>query len=294
MIPCMTHTPHPAVPATPARAFTPVPVRPRSDGWTPERQAGFIEALAACGCVSDAAARVGMASDGAYDLRRREGSFAFREAWDAALAHAVKRLSEAAFSRALHGVVRPHYYKGELVGEHRVFNEGLTRFLLQHLDRGRYSPPSDIRTFNRDEDKIIVLADAVREILAEGDDGATVPDAKRPPRRSPGWSPSEHWTEQGPPGARRAKTARPVKPRENLPDADIPPPPIEQEAVPPLPESAAEEGDRIWLDNGGGITAWPDRDVDGSPVSPVYARWDDDGNATIGCATSQIQAAGRI
>ena len=36
--------------------FGPVPLRYRHDGWTPERQQAFIEALAGCGCV-DAACR---------------------------------------------------------------------------------------------------------------------------------------------------------------------------------------------------------------------------------------------
>jgi hypothetical protein len=89
----MTYTPHFPLAPVPDRSFTPVPVKPRRDGWTPERQVGFIEALAACGCVTDAAARVGMASDGAYDLLLREGSASFRGAWDAALDYAAERLS---------------------------------------------------------------------------------------------------------------------------------------------------------------------------------------------------------
>ena len=51
----------------PSPQFTPVPVRPRHDGWTPERQVAFIEALAQCGCVDEACDRVGMG-------RRRQGA----------------------------------------------------------------------------------------------------------------------------------------------------------------------------------------------------------------------------
>ena len=40
--------------------FAPVPLRYRHDGWTPERQRGFIEALADTGCVSRATATVNM------------------------------------------------------------------------------------------------------------------------------------------------------------------------------------------------------------------------------------------
>lgn len=169
----MIHTPHTDIPALPVAAFTPVPVKPRRDGWTPERQAGFIKALATCGCVGDAAARVGMSSDGAYDLRLREGSASFREAWDGALCHAVRRLSEAAYSRALYGVARPIFYKGEQVGEHRVFNEGFTRFLLRHLDSARYAPDPTVKYHNLDETKAVAVADGVRNVLADPADDLT-------------------------------------------------------------------------------------------------------------------------
>ena len=118
--------------------FTPVPVRPRHDGWTPERQVAFIEALAQCGCVDEACERVGMGRSSAYELRERDSSDSFRAAWVAALDHAVQRLSDAAFSRALKGVSRPVFYKGEQIGERRYFDERLTMFILRYRDPSRY------------------------------------------------------------------------------------------------------------------------------------------------------------
>ena len=50
--------------------FAPVPLRYRHDGWTPERQRGFIEALADTGCVSRATAIVNMSLEGVYYLGR--------------------------------------------------------------------------------------------------------------------------------------------------------------------------------------------------------------------------------
>ena len=119
-------------------SFTPVAVRARHDGWTPERQVAFIEALAECGCVTDAAKRVGKSTETAYALRARFDAQPFRMAWDAALDYAIRRLSDSAYSRALHGVVVPHYYKGELIGEHRRYDGALTRFLLRYRDPQRY------------------------------------------------------------------------------------------------------------------------------------------------------------
>lgn len=121
-------------------SFTPVPVAPRADGWTPPKQAAFIEALAATACVATAAAQVGMSRESAYRLRARDGAEGFREAWEAAVDYAYHRLGEAAFDRALNGVPVPIFYRGEKVGERRHFDERLTQFLLRMRDPIRYTP----------------------------------------------------------------------------------------------------------------------------------------------------------
>ena len=114
--------------------FDPVDLRERADGWLPEKQIEFVRALAESGCVADACKRVGMSDSSARRLRNRPDAVAFRRAWKAALVHATTRLSEAAFSRALYGVRRPVFYKGELIGERVYYDERLTQFLLRHLD----------------------------------------------------------------------------------------------------------------------------------------------------------------
>ena len=99
--------------------FVPVHVSSRHDGWTAERQIAFIEALAETACVEHACRAVGMSDSSAYRLRRQPAGARFREAWDAALDYALHRLEQAALSRALQGVPRPVFYKGEQVGEWR-------------------------------------------------------------------------------------------------------------------------------------------------------------------------------
>jgi hypothetical protein len=121
-------------PQQPLIPFTPSAVSKRHDGWTAVRQAAFIEALAETGCVQASCRRVGMSDSSAYRLRLREP--AFTEAWDAALDVGIARLEEAAMARALGGVPRPVFYKGEQVGEWRHHDERLTMFLLrQRLSR---------------------------------------------------------------------------------------------------------------------------------------------------------------
>lgn len=121
-----------------AAALSPVSLRQRHDGWTPERQIAFIEALAELACVRQAAEVVGLSITSAYNLRRRPEAQAFRLAWDAALDFAVKRLADAALSRAIHGVPEPIFYRGEQVGERRVFDERLTTFILRTRDPARF------------------------------------------------------------------------------------------------------------------------------------------------------------
>ncbi|HEX4695095.1 hypothetical protein [Sphingomonas sp.] len=119
-------------------AFGPVPVRYRHDGWVPDRQLAFVEALAECGCVDEAARAVGMSRNAAYALRRRDDAQAFRLAWDAATDMAVGRLADAALSRAINGVAVPIFHGGEQVGERRDYDERLTMFLLRYRDPLRY------------------------------------------------------------------------------------------------------------------------------------------------------------
>jgi hypothetical protein len=140
----------PANPAVPA--FTPVKLRMRHDGWTPAKQVEFIEALAACGCVDEACRRVGRSRQSAYDLYRRPEAGPFRLAWEAALEHAVKRMADAAFSRAINGVAIPIFYKGEQVGERRRYDERLTMFMLRHYDPIRFGKWLDRQRHERVED----------------------------------------------------------------------------------------------------------------------------------------------
>src|SRR3546814_12131281 len=85
--------------------FRSVPVlkKRRKDGWSPDKQRAFIEALADSGSVATAAQSVGMSESSAYRLRRAPGAEAFDRAWGAAIDAAAKKLLDAAFERALVG-----------------------------------------------------------------------------------------------------------------------------------------------------------------------------------------------
>jgi hypothetical protein len=124
-------------------AFTPVPRQcNRHDGWTPERQRGFIEALADTGSVRAAAHAMNMTPEGAYLLRRHPEGREFRKAWEAALKFGVQRLEDVAMERALHGVEVPVYHFGAVVGTRRVYNDRLLMFLLRNRATKRFAADS--------------------------------------------------------------------------------------------------------------------------------------------------------
>lgn len=147
--------------------FTPIPRRYRHDGWTPERQRAFIAALAETGSVKHAAQRIGMSTDGAYQLRRQKGADSFAAAWLAALDQGVQRLEDIALERAINGVEVPVYSYGKLVGTRRVFNDRLLMFLLRNRAHDRY-PEGAIRGASRPVDIEALKLEWKREEMRPG------------------------------------------------------------------------------------------------------------------------------
>jgi len=71
----------------PVIAFTPVPLRPRADGWPPGLQLRFIIALSRGLTPGEAARSVGKNRQNAYALRKRAGAESFAAAWDNVVAY---------------------------------------------------------------------------------------------------------------------------------------------------------------------------------------------------------------
>jgi hypothetical protein len=125
-------TPPPRDLRPPLPDFDAVPRRnARHDGWTPERQRAFIEALADTGSVSRACGQVNMTTVGAYYLRRQPGAEGFRRAWEAALDFGVARMKDIAFERAVEGTLVPVITGGKLIGYRRIYNDRLLMFCLR-------------------------------------------------------------------------------------------------------------------------------------------------------------------
>ncbi|MBM0170923.1 hypothetical protein [Altererythrobacter sp. C41] len=95
-----------------------------------ERRVRFLDALATCGEVRAAAARVGVSRETCYRARRRDPDF--KRLWDAALVHARAQAEAELATRALHGIEVPVFVRGEHVATWRRHD---ARLLLAHLGR---------------------------------------------------------------------------------------------------------------------------------------------------------------
>lgn len=146
----MTETRWPAYLRIPP--FVPAPCA-RRDGWTALRQGEFVGWLAQTGCVTEAAARVGVSRESAYRLRRREGSEGFAAAWDFALAAGAhiggaQTGARAKFTpaqlpvAAFEGLVHVRMRRGRYAGCGRKPSDSALMRLMKRLDRACAGYPS--------------------------------------------------------------------------------------------------------------------------------------------------------
>lgn len=118
--------------------FLPVPTKPRRDGWTPEKQWRFVEALAHTASITQAVRAVGMSARSAYRLRDHPEGGAFRAAWDAAMDQAWGTLELTALDRAVNGEREIIEHDGGLVIERRrPCPPSLLIYLLSMRERAR-------------------------------------------------------------------------------------------------------------------------------------------------------------
>ena len=135
-------------------AFTPVPVRARRDGWTPERQLAFILRLALLGGVAAAARAVGMSRESAYRLRDHPGAAGFAASWDKALGWGRGRATDIGTERAIYGERRGVYYRGRKVGEEVHHDNRLLIAAMNRLPPEPNFDPDPVGTLNRLLDEI--------------------------------------------------------------------------------------------------------------------------------------------
>lgn len=124
----------------PVATYIPVTLRARHDGWTADRQRGFLRALADTGCISEAAHATGITPRSAYRLRHHPEGRAFAAAWDQALQLAAARLMTTAYERAIKGGIRETWRDGKIVAEVRAPSDRLLVWLLNRFAATHHQP----------------------------------------------------------------------------------------------------------------------------------------------------------
>jgi len=98
----------------------------------------FLDELGECGSVCEAARRARMPRASLY--RRRADDPEFAKAWDQALEMAYDLLHDEAMRRAIEGVEKPVFYRGEQVAVVRRKSDRLLMFLMRAHRPARYDP----------------------------------------------------------------------------------------------------------------------------------------------------------
>lgn len=116
--------------------------RQRHDGWNQQRLQRFLDVLAYCGCVEDAARVAGMSDTGARRLKKKFPLFA--AAWDQALARAQQGLIAIAYQRAVEGRETVIIRKGEEYERRIQPSDAILGLLIKRGDmaggNGAYHP----------------------------------------------------------------------------------------------------------------------------------------------------------
>ena len=124
----------PEVPALPLDEYTKSPSQ-RIAGWSGEKQAAFLRAIAEGATVGQACRLVGLTQQSAYAFRHAARGAHFALGWEAALLHARNYLADTLMERALHGIVETITRSdGSEVERHRIDNR-LGMAMLTRLDR---------------------------------------------------------------------------------------------------------------------------------------------------------------
>lgn len=94
-----------------------------------KRRVTFLKHLAKTANVSESARLAGMSASALYKHRAKTPTFA--EQWDVAISAALDALEQAVIDRAKHGVERPVFYGGKLIGTVRNYSDALAMFMLK-------------------------------------------------------------------------------------------------------------------------------------------------------------------
>jgi len=103
----------------------------------------FLEALRAGYSVRHAAERAGPSAQRFYQWRQEDEVFG--EEWAAAVEAGTDLLEDEAHRRAMHGVAKGVWYRGERVGEELEYSDKLLEVLLRARRPEKYAPAAQMK-----------------------------------------------------------------------------------------------------------------------------------------------------
>ena len=161
------------------RPFLPITVHHRHDGWTPDKQWAFVEALARTASVTQAVKAVGMSPKSAYRLRNHPEATEFRAAWDAALQQAWGLIDATALDRVINGERETIERNGYLVAErHKPCSDRVLIHMLGVRERAQVAARAERAAAHK-----LALAEAQLAALLAG--GGRRRDKAAPPEAPP-------------------------------------------------------------------------------------------------------------
>jgi hypothetical protein len=132
------------------------------------RKEKFIRALKGSSSITKACKASGVPRRTAYDWKAADKDFA--QKWDDAYEEGTDVIEDAVFTRAVYGVKKPVFYKGEIVGYTQEYSDFLAARLLEarRPEKYRHNHPAQ----NEDPTE---TASKVRQAMKELDDSIPSP-----------------------------------------------------------------------------------------------------------------------
>jgi len=126
-------------------------IRPRHDGFTPQKQQKFFKALKKTGCIRDACRAAGISPTTV--TRWRDKDEVFDDKVEATCAIASVTLDAVAWKRATEGAEEKIYRDGRLVFTRVKPSDSILRLLMQGADPARYGRTGRQRKPNKHLEK---------------------------------------------------------------------------------------------------------------------------------------------
>ena len=132
---------------------------------TPEKEQAALDVLATGASAYKAALAAGVARSTLYRWRDEDPEFKAR--WDEAVDCGIDLMEDEAHRRAVHGVTRDIYYKGEVCGDVQEYSDTLMIFQLKARRPEKYRENVDVNHRGNVAVTVVNYAAPVIEGVAE-------------------------------------------------------------------------------------------------------------------------------